>query len=109
MGLGHHHDATKWQKNTQCWKNRSSYGVYRKNYLTVTRLENCHFNDILSNYTNTMIFVFYLFIFFLVFRARILSSAVLVLAVIIVVRNWDGLILCLDSIWQYVFEAQPFR
>lgn len=46
---------------------------------------------------------------FLTTRARILSSAVLVVAVIVVVRNWDGLILCLDSIWQYVFEAQPFR
>ncbi|XP_078333550.1 transmembrane and coiled-coil domains protein 1-like isoform X3 [Crassostrea virginica] len=46
---------------------------------------------------------------FLTTRARILSSAVLVVAVIVVVRNWDGLVLCLDSIWQYVFEAQPFR
>ncbi|XP_055995717.1 transmembrane and coiled-coil domains protein 1-like isoform X12 [Ostrea edulis] len=46
---------------------------------------------------------------FLTTRARILSSALLVVAIVIVGRNWDGLILCMSSIWQYVFEAQPFR
>jgi hypothetical protein len=43
------------------------------------------------------------------FRARILTSALLVVAVVVVGRNWDYLILGLTSIWQYVFEAQPFR
>lgn len=37
MGLGHHHDATKWQKNIQCWKNRSSYCVYWLMQLTFCR------------------------------------------------------------------------
>eukprot|EP00105_Crassostrea_gigas_P008672 XP_011423317.1 PREDICTED: transmembrane and coiled-coil domains protein 1 isoform X5 [Crassostrea gigas] len=46
---------------------------------------------------------------FLTTRARILSSALLVVAIILVGRNWDSLILCFDSIWQYVFETQPFR
>ena len=37
MGLGHHHDATKWQTNIQCWKNRSSYCVYWLMQLTFCR------------------------------------------------------------------------
>ncbi|XP_061178234.1 transmembrane and coiled-coil domains protein 1-like isoform X9 [Saccostrea echinata] len=46
---------------------------------------------------------------FLTTRARILSSAILVVAIILVGRDWERLTLCLSSIWQYVYESQPFR
>ncbi|XP_062596381.1 transmembrane and coiled-coil domains protein 2-like isoform X8 [Saccostrea cucullata] len=46
---------------------------------------------------------------FLTTRARILSSAILVMAIILVGRDWERLVHCLNSIWQYVYESRPFR